>query len=56
MLTNNLGLSLEYAYTGYGQIDSLMITGDFLGVGTFTDEVKLNLMSNTMLAQLSYHF
>lgn len=59
MLTNNLSLGLEYAYTSYGSIESP--TTNFTGSinsSTFntTDETDIKVSSNTVQAVLSYHF
>lgn len=54
-ITDNLSLGLEYAYTNYGDIKSLMTT-DAIGGIPITDTADLKASTNTFQITLSYHF
>lgn len=58
MLTNNLSLGLEYAYTSYGSLESMQTVGtaDFGSPVPVIDTADIDASTNTLVAQLSYHF
>lgn len=58
MLTQNLSLGLEYAYTSYGSIPSLYTSNSAVLIAdtTINDNADIEVSTNTFMAQLSYHF